>query len=526
MHEIFDKISEFVWGVWRYRWVALLTAWAVALCGWLMVAQIDARYPAQARLFVDSNRILEPLLAGIAVQPNVKQKVGLISKTLLSRPNMEEMIDKNNLLATFEGVNREDLIELLQNEIVIADTNESKSIYLVSFSHKDPQVAIDVVQYVIDIFISSSQDADRSDNETTRQFLDIQIADYESRLSSAEQRLADFKRKHAGSLPGEAGGYYQRLENLVGLQRTAQLELQEARNRLAALRNNLVLEEQKVVSSSSRRSPYDARISEVQGQLDELLVRYTDRHPQVSILQQSLEDLRARKASSGGGSNNSAALLQKSVVYQKLSTLMAESQAEVAKLQARDANYTARVAALESTVGSIPAVEAELKQLDRDYSTVRTQHDTLLKKREAARLTSNIEKDSNDVKIRSIDPPFVPARPTDPDRLVLTALLLVASVAVGVAVAFFLALLNPVFYNRRSLEHLTQLPVLGVVSLSRQPAERFSSFMKHLKFTTLAVLLPVTCAGLLYVLLNNSTLYENLKFSVDEDRVVAMKSSG
>ncbi len=525
MHELFDKISEFVWGVWRYRWVALLTAWAVALCGWLMVAQIDARYPATARLFVDSNRILEPLLTGIAVQPNVKQKVALISKTLLSRPNLEELIDELDLLSTYDGYTEEGLIGELQKKISIQDTNENRSIYVVSYSHQNPQVAIDVVQHIIDIFVSSSRDADVQDNSAAQQFLDIQISDYEVRLTSAESRLADFKRKHSGSLPGESGGFYKRLENFVSLKRNAELELQEATNRRATLQANLNAEEAKVRSTSSNSSPFDARIRELQGQLDELLVRFTDRHPQVSILQSSIDDLRAQKASSGGGFNNTASLLQGSVVYQKLSTLLAESQAEVAKLQARAANYSSRVIDLEGTVDSIPGVEAELKQLDRDYETVRSQYETLLTKREAARLTSNIDKDTNDVKIRSIDPPFVPERPTDPDRLLLTALLLIGSIAIGVAVAFFMSLLNPVFYNRRSLEHLTQLPVLGVVSLSRQPAEKFSTFMKHCKFTVLAMLLPITCVGLLYVLLNNTTLYENLKFNADgDDRVVAMKN--
>ena len=58
MHELFDKLSEFVWGVSRYRWTALAVAWTLALVGWLMVAQVDSKYPATARLFVDTNRVL------------------------------------------------------------------------------------------------------------------------------------------------------------------------------------------------------------------------------------------------------------------------------------------------------------------------------------------------------------------------------------------------------------------------------------------------------------------------------------
>ena len=138
----------------------------------------------------------------------------------------------------------------------------------------------------------------------------------------------------------------------------------------------------------------------------------------------------------------------------------------------------------------------------------------------------NIDKDSNDVKIRSLNPPFVPARPTDPDRLLLNALVLFGSVAVGTAIAFFLSLLHPVFYNRRSLEHLTQIPVLGAVTLSHKPADRVSSLMKHLNFSILAVLLPVMCAGLLYLQLKNDDLYESLKFTGDDKtRIVALTPS-
>lgn len=518
MHEIFDKVTEFVWGVWRYRWTALITAWMIALLGWLMVAQIDARYPATARLYVDTNRILEPLLDGIAVQPNVKQRVSLMSKTLLSRPNLAQLIDEHKLdVVDGQIVAREHVMDSLQDEISITDTNGGQSIYSLSYSHQDASVAKAVVQSLINIFVNSSLDEERIDNQSTQLFLDKQIEEYEARLTASEKRLADFKRKHAGSLPGEAGGYYKRMENLVGLQRTAQLELQEAINRRNTLRTNLTQEEQKIIQSASRRSPYDARISELQGQLDELLVRFTDRHPQVSILQQSIDDLNLKKLNSSGGTSNSAALVQKSIVYQKLSTLLAEAEADVSKLRARSSNYQSRVRTLRGTVDSIPEVEAELKQLDRDYETVREQHSTLLNKREAARLTGNIERDSNDVKIQLLDPPFVPSRPTDPDRLILNALTLIAAVFIGILVAFFLSMLHPVFYNQRSLEHLTKIPVLGSVTLSQRPAERFSSLIKHLNFAIFAVLLPIVCVGVVYLQLKNDNIYDSLKIVATDD---------
>ena len=105
----------------------------------------------------------------------------------------------------------------------------------------------------------------------------------------------------------------------------------------------------------------------------------------------------------------------------------------------------------------------------------------------------------------------MPSRPTDPDRLLLNALTLIASIVIGVLAAFFLSMLHPVFYNQRSLEHLTQIPVLGSVSLSQRPAERFSSVMKHMKFTVIAALLPIVCVGVVYLQLKNDAVYDSLK---------------
>lgn len=519
MHEIFDKVTEFIWGVWRYRWTALFTAWAIALTGWLLIAQIDARYPASARLFIDTNRVLVPLLDGIAVQPNVKQRIALMSKTVLSRPNLNMLIDKHGLDQTSDGqLDRSSLIDKLGREIAITDVNNSQSIYSLNYSNRNADVAKAVVESLIEVFISTSFDEERNDNKSAQLFIDKQIADYEQRLTASEQRLAEFKRKHAGTLPGEEGGYYERMESLVALQRTSQLELQEAVNQSSSLRGNLAQEEQKIVNSSQSESPYDSRIIELRGQLDELLVRFTDRHPQVSILQQSIDDLSLKKLSgSGGNTSNAGVLLQSSVVYQRLSTLLAEVDVEVAKLKIRNASYQSRLAELRGTVDSIPVVEAQLTQLDRDYETIRFQHETLLNKREAARLTGNIESDSNDVTIRSLDPPFVPSRPTDPDRLLLNILTLIASIGIGIMIAFFRSVLHPVFYNQRSLEHLTKIPVLGSVSLSRKSTERFSSKMHHLYFSLLTVMLPIVCVVVLYILLTNEGLYESFKLGSSGD---------
>ncbi len=519
IQDYFDRLVDFVLGVQRFRWTTLLVAWVLALAGWLMVAQIDSKYPVTARLFVDTNKILEPLLTGIAVQPDVKKQVALMSKTLLSRPNIERLIDKHNLDADIvDAAGRDNLVAELQDQIKIADVNGGQSLYSVSYSHREAERAKQVVDTMVEIFINSSLAEEKADNATTQDFLDKQIADYETRLVAAEQRLVDFKRQNAGSLPGESGGFYQRMETLVSQLRSAELELLEARNSRQALSRQLAQEERKI-NQGSQNSEVDDRIDSLQTELDELLVRYTEKHPRVSILQQSITDLKDQKRRGTNRSGRSVNL-QDSVVYQTVSELLAIEESKVAQLTARTANYRTRLQQLEGTVDSIPQVEAQLTQLDRDYEAVREQHQTLLNKREAALLTRNIERDSNDVKIRLIDPSFVPARPTDPDKLLLNALVLLGAIGTGIAVGYVMSLLQPVFYNQQSLENFTDIPVLGGVSLQHRPMTRVSRAINTVNFGMLSALLPALFIWIVVMQLKGGGLYEKLKFSPASDSTV------
>jgi len=140
---------------------------------------------------------------------------------------------------------------------------------------------------------------------------------------------------------------------------------------------------------------------------------------------------------------------------------------------------------------------------------VRNTYDNLVQKLESARLTGKVSADASAVKV--IDPPFVPTRPTDPDKMLLNALVLLGSIGAGIAFSFFLSLLHPVFYNRRALEHHTNIPVLGGVSMVKKPNSRFDNTVSNLNFGILALLLPVVFGGLIYMQLKNSPVYESLK---------------
>ena len=84
MNEIIHSALAVLRAIMRFKWIALIVAFVLSSAGWLFVAQMDDYYEANARVFVDSNQVLKPLLKGIAIQPDVNQRVQLLSRTLLN----------------------------------------------------------------------------------------------------------------------------------------------------------------------------------------------------------------------------------------------------------------------------------------------------------------------------------------------------------------------------------------------------------------------------------------------------------
>jgi len=499
MEEIKEKIEQFVWGVWRYKWIALSLAWIFAIAGWIAVENMENRYRATARVYVDSNRMLGPLLRGLAVQHDVNERVRLMSKTLLSRPNLKRLVRMADLgIDAVTPADNEKLLSGLSSAIRISGSRGNTSLYNVSYTHRDPAVAKRVVHSLLTVFIETTLGDERQDSSTAQAFLDQQISDYQTRLHTAEQRLADFKRKHAGVMPGEAGGYYQRLEQAENQKRLASLELRELVNRRNELQRQISLESPNLSAETAGVHPLDVQLIAYQRELDSLRFRYTDKHPRVAQLTEAIADLEEQKLNASSTAYVGSAILSANPVYQQLRTMLVDTEARGAELRVRSREYDKQVEDLQATIDTIPKVEAELQELDRDYEIIKEQHNNLLARRESASLSDEVEKNVDDVKFRVIDPPFVPSKPSDPNKFLLTGMVSMASVGAGIAVSFLLSLLKPVFHRRREVAKATGLPVYGSVSQVNSAGSNVRLWIGRLTFGALATALLMVFAGLMY----------------------------
>jgi polysaccharide chain length determinant protein (PEP-CTERM system associated) len=221
------------------------------------------------------------------------------------------------------------------------------------------------------------------------------------------------------------------------------------------------------------------------------LLKYTDKHPDVIAARENLEELTRRREqevealrkgdpdaviASGAGANP---------VYQSMQLALNQADLEIATLTKQGADHRNRVAELRKALDTMPQVEAQFAQLNRDYDVNKTQFTALLTQLEKAKLGQQAET-SGSVRFEIIEPPNADYKPKSPRRAIIIASVLVLAIAAGAGVAYLRHRLTPVFLSSKALLAVTGTRVLGVVSGAFQDTERRRTRRDLLWYSTVA----------------------------------------
>jgi len=477
MHELADQLLSHLKATWRYRWYAVVFAWIIALGGWIAVYLTPDRYEASARVYVDTQSVLRPLLAGLTVQPNVDQMVTMMSHTLISRPNVEKVIrmaDMDIGLKTSED--REKLITRLTRELAIKSAGR-ENLYTIAYTDKNPQEAKRVVQSLLTMFMEGTLGDQRKDSEAARRFIDEQLKTYNERLVAAENAVTEFRRRHIG-LVASGRDYYTRLIEMQSALSGATLELKEAENSRDVIKKQLAgdTEIPSLLGDKSAdvgvHPEIDARIQALEQKLDDLRLNYTEEHPDIIAIVRTIAQLKEQKKAEAKLRKPSPSAAQaQDPVHQQLTVTLASAEANVAAMKARVAEYGKRYNELKAAANAVPQMDAEYTQLTRDYEVTKKNYESLLSRRESAQISGDMETRSSVMDFRVIDPPQVPSLPKAPNRRQLMSLVLLAALGGGLGVAFLVSQIRPTFNDERRLREVSGLQVLGTVLMTRTDAQ-------------------------------------------------------
>jgi polysaccharide chain length determinant protein (PEP-CTERM system associated) len=486
MEAIRALVEQYLRAAWRRRWIGAAVAWLFCGLGWVGAYLVPNQFESSARLYVDADAVLTPLLRGLAADSAPVGQLETLQRTLLSRPNLEKLVSKTDLdLAVAGPSDRERLITGLANAIRV--TPQTRNLFTITYRNANPRLARDVVQTLLTIFVESATGTNRTDMENARRFLEHQISSYEQQLRAAEKRRADFRAKYVDILPGnmDPNAPYMApteatrnaLHDLDGKLQDAVIQRDTLRQELANTTPMLVVEAGGMNAAGQPVSPAKTRVQEAEEQLKMLLLRDTPQHPDVIAQKKLIEVLRASPdgaapaAGEAGGKAANAATGPRNgdrsvpnPVYEQLKVKLVDSDSNVSSLQRQRGGIAELLQRLEKVQREQPGLLAEYQNMDRDYGVLRRNYEELLGRLQSANIAQAADTQADKVKLQVIDPPEIPRLPMAPNRLLLVTGVLLGGLGSGGGLTVLFGQLDRSFSTVDELRTLG-LPVLGGISI-------------------------------------------------------------
>jgi polysaccharide chain length determinant protein (PEP-CTERM system associated) len=520
MDSLRNLVTQYLRAAWRRRWTGVIVAWLACGVGWAGVYTIPNSYESGARLFVDADAILTPLLRGIAADSAPTTQLEILQRTLLSRPNLEKLISKTDLDLTLNGQSdRERLMTRLAADIKVVP--QTKNLFTITYRDKSPKVAHDVVQTLLTIFVESATGSNRTDMENARRFLERQIASYEQQLRGAEKRRAEFRARYVDILPNETNPNVPALEGARANASALDGKLQDAMVSRDALKQEVENTPAMVVVETGMagltpnqaggaglrgvRSP----VAEAEDQLRALLLKDTENHPDVIAQRKliaSLRDEEARNTATAAPMLDPNQLKRSlpNPVYDQLKVKLIEADTQIVSLQRQRDDAIRYRDKLEKMQREQPGLMAEYQNMDRDYGVLRKSYEELLSRLQSANIAQAADTQADKVKLQVIDPPEVPHLPAAPNRLLLITGVLFAGLAAGAGVTLLFGQLDRSFSTVDDLRMLG-LPVLGGISVLGMAPLR-QRLMTVLRFGFAVAVLVGTYGVLMIIILRKTAL--------------------
>ena len=467
--------------VWRHKWLGVATAWLVCTAGWVGVALVPTKYKSSARVYLNADPLLTPLLKGLAADTDPTRQLDFMQRTLLSRPNLEQLVRLTDLdIGVTNAEQKEALFKRLASDVTV--TPVTLNLLTLSYRDEDPNTAKNVVQSLLTIFAEKTAGSSRADMDNAQRFLDTEINSYRDQLRAAEKRRAELAQQYPDIVSNrapDAGANgdesLSRLDQAHAAVNRLKLELADAVTKRDALQKELnavpptisVERAPQVVVNGGRLSPIDDRLQELRRNLDGLLLKYTDDHPDVKSARKAIAQLEAEKAKSSGAAGNSGGGTNKgeiaNSVYEQIKVRLVDTEASLAAVQRRLDEARSDEQRIQKVAASAPGVLVQAQDLDRDYSILKRNYQELVARREATSIANAADTKTEKIQFRIVDPPQVPILPAVPNRPMLVSMVLLFGIGGGLAVPLALSQIDRSFATIGQLRNLG-LPILGSIS--------------------------------------------------------------
>jgi polysaccharide chain length determinant protein (PEP-CTERM system associated) len=434
----FSLILKYINVVFREAWqrkFLCLFGFAIISFTVLFVGMFwSSKFEVSATIFADNQNILKPLLSNQAAQSDVQNQTKVVQETMYSPRILKEAVESVYGLDGFESAEAlGQKINQLRSKLKVSGLGSN---YIkVSYSDSTAEDAYQVINKVIDIFIKASSDDQRSESREAFMFIDNQVKQYKDQLLLAEENLKIFRANNFDGRDTDVDASISRLRAQI---EELKINLDEDKSTITSLQKQL-RSESEFTSQKFTTDVYVERLSALETQRNNLLMRYTEDYPDVVSLTYQIEDVRktiqeaaVAKKNDTGQRNRSEDETILNPLYQELRSRLSLVQTEMKAKEKRFTAFEALQAQEYERRKRIAERNAQESELTRDYTVTKKIYEDMLERKEKARLSMTLNIEGQGVTYRIQEPALPPLNPK--------GLRFVHFVAIGPLAGFFAVL--------------------------------------------------------------------------------------
>jgi polysaccharide chain length determinant protein (PEP-CTERM system associated) len=475
----------------RRRWWIVLITLALGAGGGIAVSRrLPEKFRSETLIMLMAQRIPDAYVKA-TVTAKIEDRLNSLEDQILSRSRLERIIvDLDLYQALRRTLPMEDVVQRMRDDIVVKI--EGKESFRVSYVSRDARTAQKATERLASLFIEENLRDRENVAEDTNTFLDAQLEDAKRRLIEHEKKLEEYRTRYGGELPSQVNANLQAIQNAqVQLQSLAEATDRARERRLLLERQSADLQADPLpvapstkTASSPDGPPGDStaqQLQTAQSRLQILLQHAKPDHPDVRMMQRTIRDLEAKlETESQRPAAPSVAQIvlatpvetQRQQRIRDLKLQMDDIDRQLSDKQEQERRLRVVVADYQGRLDAVPKRESELVELTRDYTTLQASYQSLLVKREDAKLASNLERRNIGEQFKVLDPARAPERPFSPNHLLIEAGGTGAGLALGVLLVAFFEYRDSSFKCEDDVVRLLNVRVLALVPLMISDAER------------------------------------------------------
>jgi polysaccharide chain length determinant protein (PEP-CTERM system associated) len=474
-------------------------------------------YMSSTSILVEDKNVIQPLMLGAAVATDVADRGRNAREVIFRRKIMGGVLEQGGWMNSNPSAEEQDeIIKQIKKRTVVSNVSNmsggGQAIINIEYRDDQQQRAYLVTKAFADLLISEVVAEKKNEIRAAFEFIDKQAQEYQHKLTVAEDELRQLRGSNLDARPGGEVDLSARLTSLNNRIESTTLELREAEIKGASLERQ-VNGEAKMTVLATREGQFRARIAELQAKLDTLRLSFHDTHPDIVQIKNQIADLTAEAAAQRERREKAKPserletdeTVVNNPVYQQLRQELSKNQLTVDALKSRIAEAQRLLREEANRSKSLHGEDARLAELTRDYQINRDIYQDLLRRRERARVSMNLDAESLGLNLKILEP-AAPAPPASGPRFwqfVLGGL----GLGILVPVGFLFARLqvDPRVRLANAISERHKVPVVAIVPHLWSPGDLIG-LRKELVTLTLVVAVTLAASAALVVARTLGTL--------------------